>query len=699
MKLRHFAVFGGIFTVIICLLLFLFIVTSDDEESGSSSLDFSGLNLSAEVLKHQSTVEKYAKEYRISDYVNYLLAIMQVESGGTGTTDVMQASESLGLPLNSLSVEDSIKQGCKYFSELLKSAEAKDCDINTVVQSYNYGGGFIDYVSKHGKKYTFELAVSFAKGKSGGVKVTYKNDISIKENGGWRYKYGNMFYVKLVSQYLAVPSLSDATAQAIFNEALKYQGWKYVYGGSNPNTSFDCFIAHQFPDFVASVTAPIVMVIILLAIDWRFGIASLVGIVLAFVVQFSGFGSGAMKENMGKYQIALEDMNNASVEYVRGMPVVKAFNQTASSFARLEHAIKEYTEWVLKFSLGWQNYMPAFTTIINNIYLVIVPVGILLGANAQDYKSFTMTFIFYLLFVPAIAGILNKIMYISESFMQIDGNVARMDEIFNIPVLPQTTSPKKTQKDDVVFDNVSFTYTGKKEEMAIENVSFKANQGQITAIVGLSGGGKSTIANLISRFWDVTEGSVKIGGVDIRDISEKDLMNHVSFVFQDIFLFKQSILDNIRMGNPNATEEQVIEAAKAAQCHEFISKLPNGYKTVFGTKGIHLSGGERQRIAIARAIIKDSPIIVLDEATAFSDPENEYLIQKAFEKLMQNKTVIIIAHRLSTIRNADKIIVMEKGHLVEEGKHNELVAAGGRYSQMWNHYTEAVDWKISGKAV
>lgn len=463
--------------------------------------------------------------------------------------------------------------------------------------------------------------------------------------------------------------------------------------------SIEGFIAHQFPDFVASVTVPIVMVIILLAIDWRFGIASLVGIVLAFVVQFSGFGSGAMKENMGKYQIALEDMNNASVEYVRGMPVVKAFNQTASSFARLEHAIKEYTEWVLKFSLGWQNYMPAFTTIINNIYLVIVPVGILLGANAQDYKSFTMTFIFYLLFVPAIAGILNKIMYISESFMQIDGNVARMDEIFNIPVLPQTTSPKKTQKDDVVFDNVSFTYTGKKEEMAIENVSFKANQGQITAIVGLSGGGKSTIANLISRFWDVTEGSVKIGGVDIRDISEKDLMNHVSFVFQDIFLFKQSILDNIRMGNPNATEEQVIEAAKAAQCHEFISKLPNGYKTVFGTKGIHLSGGERQRIAIARAIIKDSPIIVLDEATAFSDPENEYLIQKAFEKLMQNKTVIIIAHRLSTIRNADKIIVMEKGHLVEEGKHNELVAAGGRYSQMWNHYTEAVDWKISGKAV
>jgi hypothetical protein len=239
MKLRHFAVFGGIFTVILCLLLFLFIVTADDEESGASGFDFSGLNLSQEVLKHQPTVEKYAKEYGISDYVNYLLAIMQVESGGTAE-DVMQSSESLGLPPNSLSTEESIKQGCKYFSELLKSAESKGCDINTVVQAYNYGGGFIDYVAKHGRKYTFELASSFAKDKSGGVKVTYKNEISIKENGGWRYRYGNMFYVKLVSQYLAMPSFSDATAQEIFNEALKYQGWKYVFGGSNPNTSFDC---------------------------------------------------------------------------------------------------------------------------------------------------------------------------------------------------------------------------------------------------------------------------------------------------------------------------------------------------------------------------------------------------------------------------------------------------------------------------
>lgn len=463
--------------------------------------------------------------------------------------------------------------------------------------------------------------------------------------------------------------------------------------------SVEGFIAHQFPDFVASITAPIVMVIILFVVDWRFGLASLAGIILAFIAEFIGFGSGAMKENMGKYQKASEEMNNASVEYVRGMSVVKAFNQTASSFKKLQEAISGYTEWVLKFSLGWQNCMPAFTTIINNIYLILVPVGILIGSNTSNFKEFSMKFIFYLLFVPAIAGVLNKIMYISESFMQIDGNVARMDEILNIPEMPETANPQKPQGEDVVFDHVSFTYTGNNEEKALERVSFAAKQGQITAIVGPSGGGKSTIANLISRFWDVTDGKITIGGVDLRDMAQNDLMRQVSFVFQDIFLFKQSILDNIRMGNRNATEEQVIAAAKAAQCHEFISKLPEGYHTVVGTKGVHLSGGERQRIAIARAIIKDSPIIVLDEATAFSDPENEYLIQKAFEKLMQNKTVIIIAHRLSTIRNADRIIVMEKGQIVESGKHDDLVAAGGRYSQMWNHYTEAINWKLNGKAV
>ena len=310
--------------------------------------------------------------------------------------------------------------------------------------------------------------------------------------------------------------------------------------------SVEGFIAHQFPDFVASITAPIVMVIILLAVDWRFGLASLVGIILAFVAEFIGFGSGEMKENMGKYQKALEEMNNASVEYVRGMSVVKAFNQTASSFKKLKEAIAGYTEWVLKFSLGWQNCMPAFTTIINNVYLILVPVGILIGSRSDDFAGFAMTFIFYLLFVPAISGVLNKIMYISESFMQIDGNVARMDEILNIPEMPETSHPKKPVGDDVAFHDVSFSYTGDVSEKALENVSFSAKQGQITAIVGPSGGGKTTLCNLIPRFYEVTGGRIFIDGQDIQHVTLKSLREDIGIVQQDVFLFAGTILDNIR---------------------------------------------------------------------------------------------------------------------------------------------------------
>ena len=326
----------------------------------------------------------------------------------------------------------------------------------------------------------------------------------------------------------------------------------------------------------------------------------------------------------------------------------------------------------------------------------------MIGRNVTDYRNYSLTFIFYLILVPAISGILNKIMFISESFTQIDGNVERMEEILHIPVLPDYRGGVKEQGKDIVFDHVSFSYEAEADVVvkALDNVSFHARQGEVTAIVGPSGGGKSTIANLISRFWDVTEGNIQIGGVDIREIPLAELMKQVGFVFQDTFLFKQSVLDNIRMGNPDATEEQVIEAAKAAQCHEFIEKLPNGYHTVIGSSGIRLSGGERQRIAIARAIIKDSPIIVLDEATAFSDPENEYLIQKAFEKLIKDKTVVMIAHRLSTIRNADQILVIEQGHLIEQGIHDGLIANGEKYTQMWNSYVESVNWKIhTGKAV
>ena len=457
--------------------------------------------------------------------------------------------------------------------------------------------------------------------------------------------------------------------------------------------SIEGFIAHQLPDFVGALVAPVAMIFILLGVDWRFGIVTLLGIVLGFVVQFSGF-NGEAKEKMHKFQKAQENMNGASVEYVRGMSVIKAFNQTANSFKRLSKSIADYTSFVLEYALGWQNCMPAFTTIINNIYLLLIPVGIFIGMNTTDYRSYSLTFIFYLVLVPAISGVLNKIMYISESFTQIDGNVERMDEILNIPVLPESGAKTELSSYNINFEHVTFSYEEDKTVMALEDVSFMAKQGEITAIVGPSGGGKSTIANLISRFWDVSGGSIKIGDTDIRNIPLDDFMKKVSFVFQDTFLFKQSIFDNIKIGNPAATAQQIIEAAKAAHCHDFVSKLPDGYKTVVGTKGIHLSGGERQRIAIARAIIKDSPVIVLDEATAFSDPENEYLIQKAFEKLVKNKTVVIIAHRLSTIRNANQILVMEKGRLVEQGTHDGLVQRSGRYAQMWNSYTESINWKI-----
>lgn len=457
------------------------------------------------------------------------------------------------------------------------------------------------------------------------------------------------------------------------------------------------FIAHQLPDIVAAFVAPVVMIVILLAFDWRFGAAALVGIATAFIIEFKAYGNDGAKTMMDKYQSTLEEMNNASVEYIRGISVVKAFKQTVYSFRSLHDTIKAYTGFVIPYTLSWENYMSGFTTVVNNIYLFLIPVGILIGAGTAEYKSFAVNFIFYLLFVPSISSIMLKIMYVSTKSMQIISGVERMDEVLNMEAMAETDNPRTCEGYDIEFKNVSFSYDGDKAVYALENVSFRAKQGEITAIVGPSGGGKSTIAHLIPRFFDVTGGRIEIGNTDIRDMELDYLMEKVSFVFQDVFLFKQSIMDNIRIGNLKSTDEQVLAAAKAARCHEFIEKLPEGYNTVIGTRGIHLSGGERQRIVIARAIVKDSPIIVLDEATAFADPENEYLIQKAFEKLMHNKTVIIIAHRLSTIRSAGNIIVMDKGHVAEQGGHEELIRKNGKYNDMWNMYSKSLAWKINSK--
>ena len=460
------------------------------------------------------------------------------------------------------------------------------------------------------------------------------------------------------------------------------------------------FIAHQFPDMIGTFTTPIVALIVLFLFDWRMGIACLVPIIALFLIQGAALGGGKSREQIKQYQDALENMNNAAVEYVRGVSVVKAFNQTIFSFRKFYETIKIYGDWALAYTKGFKAPYVLFMAILHNIYIFLIPLIIWLSGSVTDYTKFALSALFYLIFSLALPGSFLKILYVSQMGKQIADGVDRMDRVLDEPPLKETMSPKTTKSYSVAFENVSFSYQGLSLEdeanstEALSNVSFTAKQGEITALVGPSGSGKSTIAHLIPRFYDVAAGSIKIGGLDIRDMDSDYLMSIVSFVFQDVFLFKQSVFDNIRIGNKNAGREEIIAAAKAAQCHEFIERLPQGYDTVIGTKNVHLSGGERQRLVIARAILRDAPIIVLDEATAFADPENEQKIQLAFERLMKDKTVIIIAHRLSTVRGANKIIVIDSGSLVEEGRHDELVSAGGRYSRMWTQYNGAANWAI-----
>ena len=458
------------------------------------------------------------------------------------------------------------------------------------------------------------------------------------------------------------------------------------------------FIAHQLPDFIAAVTAPIVMFAMLFAVDWRFGAATVAGIAAALYTQARVYGNKSAQETMNNYQRALEDMNNASVEYIRGIAVVKAFKQTVYSFRRLRETIESYTKMIIAYTLSWESSYSASITIINNVFLFLMPVVIITGMYTEDYVSFAGTVLFYLIFTQSVAGVVVKVIYANGVIMQITGGVETMDAILAEPVLPAAAQPKSPQTFDITFNNVYFSYDKERQTEALSDVNFTAKQGELTAIVGPSGGGKSTTAHLIPRFFDVTEGSITIGGIDVREIDTHDLMDKVSFVFQDVFLFRQSVQDNIRMGNPAATDDEIIEAAKAAQCHDFIMALPDGYGTIIGTQGIHLSGGEKQRIAIARAIVKDCPIVVLDEATAFSDPENETLIQKAFERLMRGKTVIMIAHRLSTVRGADSILVMEGGRIIQRGVHDGLVSHTGRYADMWRVYTETASWRLASSA-
>ena len=457
-------------------------------------------------------------------------------------------------------------------------------------------------------------------------------------------------------------------------------------------TDFEQVLTHSLASLIKVLFFSALALLFAFMVSWQYGLIATVLILIAFPLMRL---SGAMSQKYGGRQRAsVSRVISRIVEYINGIRTFKLYNMTGEKFQRLDDSFTSLKKDSVKLELSIMPFSISFsfvTSLILPAALILAPALYQAGViDTQRMIALLMIGVSLSSMMATLGSLYPELKYLSKA-------AENILQVRQEAPLPYREDAAQLNAFDVSFSHVNFAY--EKNVPVLHDVSFSVKPGTTTALVGPSGSGKTTIISLISRFWDVSSGSITIGGVDVRDMAEDDLMRHVSFVFQDIFLFKQSILDNIRMGNPSASEEQVIAAAQAAQCHEFISKLPNGYHTVVGSKGIHLSGGERQRIAIARAIIKDSPIIVLDEATAFSDPENEYLIQKAFEKLMQGKTVIIIAHRLSTIRNADKIIVMEKGHLVEEGKHDELVAAGGRYAQMWNHYTEAIGWKISGKAV
>lgn len=456
------------------------------------------------------------------------------------------------------------------------------------------------------------------------------------------------------------------------------------------------FLAHQLPDLAATFLVPLVAAILIFVFDWILGLACIVPVIIAMLVM--GFMMNAEgRQFMKSYMTSLEEMNTEAVEYVRGIPVVKVFQQTINSFKNFHRCIMNYNKMVFGYTRMWEKPMSLYTVIINGFVFFLAPLAILLIGYSGNYASVLLNFFLFVLITPVFSQSIMKSMYLNQALGQASEAIGRLENLVAYEHLTVVEHPQPVKEFSIQFEKVSFSYPGANQK-AVDDVSFTIPQGNTVALVGASGGGKTTIARLVPRFWEATEGKVLIGGINVREIAPEELMKYISFVFQNTKLFKTSLLENIKYGNPDATMEEVERAVDMAQCREIINKLPLGLNTKIGTEGTYLSGGEQQRIVLARAILKNAPIIVLDEATAFADPENEHLIQQALKELTKGKTVLMIAHRLSSITDADNILVIDKGKIAEQGTHANLLGKQGIYYHMWNEYQQSVRWTI-GKEV
>ena len=453
----------------------------------------------------------------------------------------------------------------------------------------------------------------------------------------------------------------------------------------------ETYLAHQLPDKYAALATPVGLLVLLFVFDWRLGLLSLIPVVLAFLVMSSMTGKH-MAEKMKQYNNALENMSNEAVEYVRGIPVVKTFGQSVFSFKKFKSTIDEYQKWVVAYTKDMRVPMMFYTAAINGVFAFLIAGALWFTADGVT-NGFLLNLIFYIVITPVISLTLTKMMYMSENNMIVKDALERIDGVLSVSPMSESETPEYPADSSVELNDVHFSYDGKNE--VIRGVSMNIGAGQTVALVGPSGGGKSTLAGLMARFFDVKSGSIKVGGADIREIPKEELMNAVSFVFQDSKLIKATIAENGKLGKPDAPDEEVAAALHTAQCDDIIQKLPDGADTVIGTKGVFLSGGERQRIAIARAVLKNAPVIILDEATAFADPDNEAKVQKAFSELSKGKTVIMIAHRLSTVANADCIYVIKDGLIAESGRRDELLEKNGVFAEMWKEYAASVEWKVA----